>query len=876
VFNLKKIGVIIIFFLIVIAFSTIVYSDQDTIGVFNVSNVLPSAPSSWQPITTHNKSENFTWTQPVDSNGDPITTYVCITNDTDVDTCSVVFSQTGSNEFSYKFDQSENFWDYAPFGTASRSYYVKLTPNDGIGNGTVNDTISFTLTNAVPTVTGQTSNASNDGDIDVGETIQFNMSSHGDTDTVDNHSLRVCKTDSITTSGTCAGGEYCNEYGGTYSNDNDLSCTYVAQESDSTSNTAYFFVCDCPPFDQSCPGQCNPSGYAHTFYVNHAPNATSVDEIPDSPASNDDLNCSFTFSDPDGDGPGTHIFQWYNWTGSSWDPVAGATSQILPSSYTVDGQVWMCSVIPVDEHGFPGPSVNGTNETIWNAPPNQPNNFDVQDGASSFDSTHNPYIDTHDVTPFLRWNATDDDGESVSMYVCIATTLANRNSNICDANFSSTTASNITILSGLDHNGTLRHYFVRLTPNDGSENGTVLDTNFTLINNIPDTPNTLSPTNTHDQTPDLSWVATDSDTGGVDQWPADTLTYHITVGTSFGDGTYENNNNANKAGETVDNPIPWGPPGAVYSNTTVYVTIWTTDGNTGGISTTYNVTLSLLDFLADIMSVEMTNHNSAYSTCTNLAGGCALNPVEGTNTTVAVRLIANDTDQDCDTTSTADIYLCTFISGTCDPSTYNYTWTVNDITRAGDICTYTFSINKTASDNTPEFFRWANDSYLLHVNITSQGGRRTSDTERDRLWEYSILKAINYPDLVIFGGGTPVLGQWNNGTDLALMTNFGNVFLGLDWNTTDPTSGSDTWPLDGTDLMLDDDNITTTEPEPIAPIFMNGTRRVFQPAGGLGVCTESSCSDTSVNETMDTFYHANPPFGLQSGTYNSTITIEIS
>ena len=538
----------------------------------------------------------------------------------------------------------------------------------------------------------------------------------------------------------------------------------------------------------------------------------------------------------------------------------------------------MCEVTPVDQYSLAGAPVNSTNETILNSVPDQPTNFMVQDGATSYDTIYP--IDTHDQTPYFNWTGYDEDGDTITTYICIATSQVNLDAGNCDINSTTTTNSDITIFGNLTYNDSSVNYFIRLTPYDGSENGTYLDTNLTLINSIPNTPTSLSPTSTHNQTPDLSWFASDDDTGGIDQWPADSLTYYIRVGTSYGDGTYENNDAADNNSEVVDNPIPWNStPGTDYANTTVYVSIWTTDGHLNGTSPYYNITMNLYDYLADITLVEMTDLGS-YSTCTASVGGCALNPVEGSNTTVAVRVTATDTDDDCDNgDSSANIHLCLVTGATvCDESTNNdFSWELDNISRVGSTCTYTFTINKTASDVTPEFFRLANNSYKLNVNVSSQSGiERTSDTERDRLWEYGLLKAIDYPTNVTFGGGNPSLGQWNDGINLALMTNIGNDILDILWNTSDPTSSTDAWTLNGTDLQIDDDNSFTAEGAPILAVYINATQKTFQPADGLAVCTAYGCDNVAINETMDTYYHAAPPFGLDAGQYNSTILIEIS
>ncbi|MBW2965823.1 hypothetical protein KY342_01825 [Candidatus Woesearchaeota archaeon] len=868
--NKLKRGIVLVSIIVFSLLIPFIFAETETpIGTFTVGNAAPNAPYNWNPTTTHNKSENFTWTEGSDDNGDPVSNYVCISADTDDDSCDVVATGLLADPY-YNFTQSESNWDYT-WGTASRNYYVKLTPNDGTENGTVNDTISFTLTDALPTITGQTSDASSDGDKDVGETITFSMTSHGDTDANDNHSVRICITDSINTSGECPGGEYCNEHNSTYSDDASLACTYTAQQSDGSSNTAYFFVCDCPPNDNTCPGQCSASS-SHTFYVNHAPSASSVDILPNAPSSAQDLNCSYTFSDTDGDSEGSSTYKWFNWTGSAWNDV-GINSKILGAGNTSNGETWMCEVTPIDEHAFAGSAVNSTNETMGNAAPDQPTTFTIQDGASSFDSSS---LDTHDVTPNINWSTFDNDGDPVTTYVCIATSGANRDANNCDLNYTETTTDSVTAVSGLSYSGTSVTYYIRLTPNDGSENGTALDTQFDILNAFPNTPSGLSPTITHNQTPSLSWTATDPDDGSVDGWPADTLTHYIRVGTSYGDATYEDNTDANNAGEVVDNPIPWGSPSGDYANNTVYSSIWSTDGN-GGTSAYYNTTIVLYDYLPNITNVQMTDDGSAYSSCTSAS--CALSPIEHTNSTVAVEITATDTDNDCDVggNSAAYMHLCIFTSGTCDETAYNYSWQVDSVARSGSTCTYTFSTNKTASDSTPEFFRLPNSSYKLHVNVSSQGGERSSDAEQDANWTFGTLKAIDYPTVVTLGDGSPTLGQWNNGTNLSTMTNWGNDNLNIQWNMSDPDSGSDTWTLNGTDVQIDDDTGLTTETSGyLSPVNINSTQNTFEPGTGLEVCSSASCDDASLNETLATYYHISPPLGLLAGVYNSTITIQIS
>jgi len=842
---------------------------QTPTGIFNIQNAAPDAPYDWTPISTHYKTFNFSWTQPLDNNSDPIQTYVCITNDTDDETCTVVNLLKDADNFTYYFDQTEPFWDYAPFGTPSRTYYVKLIPYDGISNGSANDTIYFTLTNFVPNITGQTSDSTAGSPNYEGQYVHFTMTSHDDADLDDNQSLRVCKTNSIELDGTCTGGEWCNEYGGTYSDDTDLNCSYLltAGETASTYN-AYFFICDCPPFDLTCPGQCS-TGYLHTFSVNHIPNATNVDILPDTPATSDPLTCSYTFGDPDGDSEGVSTFRWYNYTGGNWVETV-VTTVVLPATQTKNGDTWICEVTPVDQFGYAGIAVNSTNETVQNSPPNAPTNFQIQDGAASWDTVN---FDTHDVTPNMQWTTSDNDSNPVTTYVCISTTIGNRNSNTCDAYSAVTGTNSVSGVTGLNITGTSTEYYLRLTPFDGSENGSYLDIDFRLNNSLPNLPSLLSPLDTHSQTPTLTWTATDPDDGSVDHWPADTLVHFIRVGTAYGDGTYENNNNANNLGEIVDSPMPYGPPGPEYSNNTIYVSIWTTDGFINSFSPYYNVTINLYDYLSDVSDIELTDANGTYSSC--VFSTCAINPIEKSNSTVAARVTAIDTDNDCEITSSGHIYLC-LNTLTCD-ETSTYNWPLDAVTRVGSTCYYEFSINKTSDDGTMEFFRYPNPNYKLFVNISGQGGARTSDPENISTWTYATLKAIEYPDLVEFGDGDIQLNLWNPGTNLSIMTNIGNDNLDLNWTVTDPTNGIDTWNLNGSDLQIDDDNVYLGEPLGyIAPVYLNLTPSEFQPGTGLEVCSEKTCSDTVLNETLDTYYHIIPPLGLSPGTYNSTITITIS
>jgi hypothetical protein len=65
----------------------------------------------------------------------------------------------------------------------------------------------------------------------------------------------------------------------------------------------------------------------------------------------------YTFSDPDGDGPGTHTYKWYRSDYSSGVPataITGATS-LTYTPVIADGGKWICfEITPVDEYGLAG------------------------------------------------------------------------------------------------------------------------------------------------------------------------------------------------------------------------------------------------------------------------------------------------------------------------------------------------------------------------------------------------------------------------------------------------------------------------------------------------------------------------------------------
>ncbi len=768
---------------------------------------------------------------------------------------SLVNSQHGSSLLYPFFDESDVI-----------RCEVKVQDSHGFSDDDFVASGNYTVQNSAPTGASAATDASSACAKNVGETATFTVD-YNDIDQADHEDepvrIFVCRSSPCTPSsanigGTCDGSQSTND-GST------ISCTYTLQQSDPSSATWYVAACD---DNDTCTED------SVTVYVNHAPSASGVFITPSLPLSNESLTCNYTFSDSDG-GSDMSSFKWWVNQGSGWQLTA-YVGQVLPPSQTSKGEQWLCSVVPRDQCSLEGDAVNSSSPvTIQNVQPSKPYNFMVRDGASSWDNT--TVIDTHDQFADLNWTTYDYDGDIVTTYICITDVQSNLDSWTC--NYSGTTTTNhVDDVTGLDYSGASHTYYVRLVPNDGSVNGTYLDAQFNLINSVPNTPSSLSPLSYHTQTPTFSWTATDPDDGSVDHWPADTVTSHIRVGDSCGASDYHSNDNANAGGETVAASIPWGTPGTKWANKSVCVRLWATDGHTDGRSGNYSQLTTLYDFLPDITNIELANSGATYSSCTTAS--CILNPVMGMNTTVAVRVTAVDTDNDCETAGKAYLHLC-LVNGSapCDESNNaEYVWQINHIERTGSTCTFTFAPNKSASDGTPEFFRLPNPAYKLYVNVTSQAGKRTSDPQASATWQYGALSAVNYPDLVQLGDSHIDLGVWNNGTSLAVMTNWGNTVLDLQWNSSNPTNGVDTWMLNGHDMQIDDDNIYNGGEATgiIAPVYLNGSLKTFEPGNGLQVCVSSACNDPTLNETLNTYFHIKPPVGLSKGVYNSTIYIVIT
>ena len=264
-------------------------------------------------------------------------------------------------------------------------------------------------------------------------------------------------------------------------------------------------------------------------------------------------------------------------------------------------------------------------------------------GGSSFDLFSDDLnMTTHMLNATIRWDeGTDPNGQSIKTFVCVAKargsidllTKKNESGNtkctvlnawsedksvdnnntgvILNVNFTSTLA--------VDYNGTYHNYYGALMAWDGTygdaNRSSIVLFNFTILNKFPTAASALSPTSTHDSTPDLSWSpATDADDGSApDECPADNISQYTA---KIGDSAYGGTDRLNTAVST--NAYTWIATALPYNDTIVsgstsgsfYARINASDGHTGTIGPNYDVLLSLTNDIPSTASSLFLNLTS--------------------------------------------------------------------------------------------------------------------------------------------------------------------------------------------------------------------------------------------------------------------------
>jgi len=575
---------------------------------------------------------------------------------------------------------------------------------------------------------------------------------------------------------------------------------------------------------------------------------------------------------------------------------------------------------------------------IGNEPPYVVNNtFAIKDGANSgdWDNVFDPVIDTHDKDTKFRFNVKDSNPDVLNVRLCIGTAInpsTTGDCNVVNYNFpivapgihSPSLGAPLTYTYNTNPTGTLegiaetislssldcsggfcsKTFYIDVIVDDNSGEITTTPFTFNLINNAPSVPSSLNPSSTHDPTPDLTWTAVDIDDGSKDKWPADTLTYYAQIGaSSFGSTDYLNSVSAVPAasGASFISPIPWGTPGVSQAVTSTFARIWSTD-NFNITSSNYEATLNLIDNLPTFVDIHLSDEDiiAGEASCTVfLPNSCAINPTQGNYSSINMILSVKDVDADCSSfATTSQLTLCLVNStslDTCTPTSNNFrTYNIgfNAAESSADNCNYTLSILSGDSQGI-EFFRLPGVYKMYLSPVASQAGASISWSS-GYLWEYVSLIAPFYTDTVYLGdrqvdGGDGIqLNQWNPGLSLATMTNKGNILINLEWEATDPSSDGSTcdgktatcWDLSSdlsNALQIDDDNIQETDSSNLftANIVETPSRITFGPFGGLSICDSINCNSPSLNETLNTYFHINPPTGLSPGTYNTQITFTV-
>lgn len=535
--------------------------------------------------------------------------------------------------------------------------------------------------------------------------------------------------------------------------------------------------------------------------------------------------------------------------------------------------------------------------SLVNVAPTAPTTLGVQDTSSatvadtSTPDTHMIYSDYFNIS----WTAsTDVNLDTVFYRLCIDDDASGRDNEVCDVFNNMSDASALTTNyfittdseTGLTYDGASKTFYVRVIATDkmgASENSTAYDASFAVLNSQPDcSAVTMSPTTTHgDLSPALDWAdCTDADDGTADHYPADTLKYFVKVGDSQDAGerlAEEDTSTTSAYSGAYDTDLVYNTTEDTgWANSTYHWTVFADDqqGASNSNSSDKYGTFVLYDYLPDVTDVEITDDGQPYS-------NDYVTPVEKSQAQVAVRVSATDTDGDCDQLGHKTyIHLCLNATApeVCNETNYDQVWEVDDETgSSGSSCVFVFSANKTTF---PTF--WVTPAiYKMYANVTATGAYgsgiiRATDAERDGTWEYKSLQGIDYTSTVDLG--TLVMGQWNNGTNLYILNNSGNVNMDILWNASDFTGGTyaDSTNIDSlSEFQVDDDNIANESVETtLSPFTLNTTARTtndeFQPSGGLTACDDNAC----VADGLDTYYHMNLESNLIADTYTNTINLE--
>ncbi|HLD07184.1 MAG TPA: hypothetical protein VJC16_06685 [Candidatus Nanoarchaeia archaeon] len=288
--------------------------------------------------------------------------------------------------------------------------------------------------------------------------------------------------------------------------------------------------------------------------------------------------------------------------------------------------------------------------SLGQSAPFDPTGAQVQDadagcGGTTFD-TGNPgnlSFTTHMLNATLRWNESDVNGDSVSTFICLASSRANidaidsspqPNATYCDLlnlwNESAAVNDNTTGIrlpntrdnaTGVSYSGESNLHFGALMAFDGqttSNRSNIVKFNISINNHLP-TIEGFNTTTTHYPQPSLGWRGVELDSGsGADLCPRDgNLTFTLYVGDNATSNADNRANATNLAGNYswTAAPLLWNRTiNDVWSNVTYSVLLNVTDQLAGVTNSTTQYSFMLTDYIPtrpNNLNVTQ-NHNRSF------------------------------------------------------------------------------------------------------------------------------------------------------------------------------------------------------------------------------------------------------------------------
>jgi hypothetical protein len=501
-------------------------------------------------------------------------------------------------------------------------------------------------------------------------------------------------------------------------------------------------------------GNLNDTMGQHCFYVNRPPVLSVVMVSPASSKTTDTLDCGSLGSDPDTGDTLQTDFTWYRDTGSGYthwtqddeNNVAttnnvfvntSSTGDIEPAN-TVKGYKFKCQATLHDDNGA-YVVMNSTEVTILNTVPNSDSGW----APSS----------THDAGQDFTWTeGTDDDGDTVTSFLCVDDDAAGRNSEACDVYAGSGKDSPATDVA-LTYGGASKTYYGRLRATDGQDVSSNYDFSFILTNAQPSAPSSasLDGQTTSATMPTITFTkGTDSDTS-----PADSVIQHVSVDSSG----YTDSGNV----YTASGDISQFTVSSELADGTYYVRQWADDqrGATNSRSSNYQYTFTVKAQMT-IVSIDIMPDDGD--------PGILINPVEGSNKRVNVTLrVANSSRID-----SCDVRIFNSSAGYSNP-VFRYQGIIQNCGATCD-CFREWDMDY-----------WRNDgewNVSVYINATNGAGNFTSKN-----FTYNALIAINVNTSNVVFSGIPEqtvnsinaypMSVNNTGNQIVNMNIKGTDFTGL-------------------------------------------------------------------------------------------------